>query len=155
MLINHLYVRRQDAIEVQDPVTGRNTRYETFFPNNSSPYSKAARDRLQGSWIPVGNGDEHVGYGGALPAEEVTSIDNDDEWEDTAEHHSSGVRDILVTGKVGRHSILTLLSAETKTHSALHIQTTQLQGDAWGHFTILGRVSTQRMQAKDGADSIV
>ena len=34
-----------------------------------------------------------------MPAEQVTPID-DDSWEDTVEHTSSGVKDILVTGKV-------------------------------------------------------
>lgn len=96
----------QDAVEIRDPVTGRNTRYETMFPDKPAPYSKAACGKLQTPLISA-NGSDNRGDnvecesdGGALPAEQVTSIDNDDDWEDTVEHVSSGVRDILVTGKV-------------------------------------------------------
>ncbi|KIM85033.1 hypothetical protein PILCRDRAFT_817871 [Piloderma croceum F 1598] len=118
IVVRHL----EGAIEIQDPVTGRNIRYETFLPNRPLSYSKAACDKLRNSCIPVGDVEEHVGRPsdeGAMPAEHVTPIHDDDAWEDTVEHTSSGVKDILVTGK-----------------------TSQRQGEAWGHFTILGRVRT-------------
>jgi hypothetical protein len=35
-----------------------------------------------------------------MPAEHVTPIHDDEAWEDTVEHTSTGVKDILVTGKV-------------------------------------------------------
>jgi hypothetical protein len=77
-----------------------------------------------------------------MPAEHVTPID-DDSWEDTVEHTSSGIKDILVTGKVCKvPSSLSAVSSsvEARAHSYL-LQTSQRQGEAWGHFTILGRVS--------------
>jgi hypothetical protein len=93
----------QDAVEIQYPATGQSTRYETFSPNRPSPYSRAACEKLQMLWISGNDSEDDVedsSDGGALLAEQVTSIDNDDEWEDTVEHLSSGVGDILVTGKV-------------------------------------------------------
>jgi hypothetical protein len=72
-----------------------------MFPDKPAPYSKAACSKLQTPLISASDSGDSVKYdGGALPAEQVTSIDNDDVWEDTVEHVSSGVRDILVTGKV-------------------------------------------------------
>jgi hypothetical protein len=35
-----------------------------------------------------------------MRVEQVTSIDDDDEWEDNVAQLSTGVRDILVTGRV-------------------------------------------------------
>jgi hypothetical protein len=116
IVVRHL----EDAIEIHHPDTGQNTRYETIFPKKSLPYSKAVCDKLQTPWVSENDSEDDVkddSDGGAMPAEQVTSIDNDDEWEDTVEHLSTGIRDILVTGK-----------------------TSQQQGDAWGHFTIIGRV---------------
>jgi hypothetical protein len=93
----------QDAVEIQHPATGQSTRYETFLPNRPLPYSRAACEKLQTPWISGNDSEDEVedsSDGGALPAEQVTSFDNDDEWEDTVEHLSTGVGDILVTGKV-------------------------------------------------------
>lgn len=39
-------------------------------------------------------------YGGALRADQVIPIDDDAVWKDTVAHLSSGVNDILITGKV-------------------------------------------------------
>jgi hypothetical protein len=97
----------QDAIEIHHPGTGQNTRYETIFPKKSLPYSKAVCDKLQTPWISENDSEDDIkddSDGGAMPAEQVTSIDNDDEWEDTVEHLSTGIRDVLVTGKVSNVS---------------------------------------------------
>jgi len=110
----------EDAIEVFDPTTGCRARYETFFPNRPAPYSKSACEKLQTSWITVGDEEEIAddsSDSGAMEAEEVPYIDDDDEFEDVVAHRSSGVSDILVTG-----------------------MSTERHGDAWGHFTYLGRV---------------
>jgi hypothetical protein len=111
----------EDAIELYDPATGQRTRYETFFPNRPLQYSKAVCDKLPTSWTSGSLDDEDISdsesESGALEAEQVTSIDDDNKYLDTVEHLPTGVRDILVTGK-----------------------TSDVHGDAWGHFTFLGRV---------------
>lgn len=60
--------------------------------------------KLQCNWMRgEDQSDDDVGaesYGGALPADQVIPIDDDEAWEDTVEHLSSGVNDILITGKV-------------------------------------------------------
>ena len=85
-----------------------------------------------------------------MPAEHVTPIHDDEAWEDTVEHTSSGVKDILVTGKVCK----AFSSLCSFIHSYL-LQTSQRQGEAWGHFTILGRVSALWMESKDVINSSV
>ena len=137
----------QDAVEIQHPATGQSTRYETFLPNRPLPYSRAACEKLQTPWISGNDSEDDVedsSDGGALPAEQVTSFDNDDEWEDTVEHLSTGVGDILVTGKVCELPHLSIYRRLLT--RVLRMQTSQKQGDAWGHFTILGRVSTLQLR---------
>lgn len=98
---------------VYNPITGRHTRYETFVPGRPSPYSAAATAKLQAPWVGSEAAEsedrgenmsitptERQSDGSALPADQVIPIDDDDEWEDTVEHLSTGVRDILITGKV-------------------------------------------------------
>ncbi|KAL0945455.1 hypothetical protein HGRIS_000945 [Hohenbuehelia grisea] len=124
----------EDAIEVLDRLIERSVRYETFNPGREEPYSHAACSKLQTDWTPDDCHEEVPGEscGGSGGGESTTyteavtkgaaastcvSIDNDDAFEDTVSHRSSGVADILVTGETGeRH------------------------GDAWGHYTIIGRV---------------
>ncbi|KAF8963146.1 hypothetical protein BDZ97DRAFT_1051779 [Flammula alnicola] len=113
-----------DAVEVYDPLTGRTARYETVIPRSAALYSKT--EKLSRSWIcdesdgviadnvpelASGLGNPDISIGPSL------SIDDDDEYCDTVSHLSSGVSDILITGKTG-----------------------ELYGDAWGHYTIYGRV---------------
>ena len=73
----------------------------------SAPYSAAAMAKLQCNWI---NTSDHTNddndsvrdyetYSGALPADQVIPIHDDEQWEDTVDHLSSGVNDILITGK--------------------------------------------------------
>jgi len=109
----------EDALEVFDPATECTVRYETFFPDRPAPYSKRACERLQTSWTTVEG--EEIADGspdiGAVSAEEVPCIDDDDEFEDVVMHQSSGVSDVLVTGV-----------------------TDECHGKAWGRFSYLGRV---------------
>lgn len=81
----------QDAIEVFDPVTNRNIRYETFFPRRTAPYSKPTVEKLQTHWISAGDQET---------SEVGSDSDDDSEWSDVVERQSSGVADILVTGEV-------------------------------------------------------
>jgi len=109
----------EDAIEVFDPTSKCHVRYETFFPNRPAPYSKSACEKLQTSWIIEDEeeiADDRSDYGAMAP-EKVPYIDDDDEFEDVVVHQSSGVSDILLTG-----------------------ESTERHGDAWGHFSYLGRV---------------
>lgn len=82
------------------------TRYYTYHPDSASPYSKEACAKLQtvqSTWV-SDDIEEPAEAGsvieGALEAGAVTSIDDDEEYEDTVEHLSSGIKDILITGKV-------------------------------------------------------
>lgn len=99
-----LYLK--DGILAFNPLTGRQTRYETFVPGRPAPYSAAAMAKLQCKWISAedqSDDDDDMSaepYGGALRADQVIPIDDDDVWEDTVKHLSSGVNDILITGKV-------------------------------------------------------
>ncbi|KAF7977139.1 hypothetical protein HWV62_4543 [Athelia sp. TMB] len=99
----------QDGIIAINPVTGRQTRYETFVPGTeSAPYSAAAMAKLQCKWIGTsGRADDdndgtraYEAHSGALPADQVMPIHDDELWEDTVNHLSSGVNDIIITGKV-------------------------------------------------------
>ncbi|PFH46019.1 hypothetical protein AMATHDRAFT_156930 [Amanita thiersii Skay4041] len=118
--IQHL----EDAIEVFDPYTGRTARYETFIPRDPAHYSKQACEKVKMDWI--SGVDEEISGNEGVPAAAAaifdkvdpnsSYIDNDDEYADNVEYQSSGVSDILVTGETGQ------------------------PGDAWGHFTVVGRV---------------
>jgi hypothetical protein len=73
------------------------------------PYSKAVCDKLRTSWIPgtiIEDNSDDESEEGAKEAELVTYVDDDDEYEDTVDHLSTGVKDILITGKVTRTPIL-------------------------------------------------
>ncbi|KAF8071573.1 hypothetical protein FPV67DRAFT_882445 [Lyophyllum atratum] len=112
----------EDAIEVFDPDTGLNTRYETFTPKREAPYSNSACARLHRPWV-SGHMDvtdeaaPQEGHPAFISGASSTSyIDNEDEYEDILSQKSSGVCDILFTGETDlRH------------------------GDAWGHFKLIGR----------------
>lgn len=83
-------------------MTGQNVRYETIYPNKPSVYSKEVCDRIQTPWLSGEDSEDEVEEdldGGAVLAEQVTSIDDEDRV-DSVDHLSSGVRDILITGKV-------------------------------------------------------
>jgi hypothetical protein len=69
------------------------------------PYSKTACDKLQTPWISgsiIEDSSDDESEEGAKEAGQVTPIDDDDKYEDTVHHLSTGVKDILVTGKVNR-----------------------------------------------------
>jgi hypothetical protein len=113
---------------VFDPTTDEYIRYETFFPERDGHYSRSACERLQtalhdeemsadddhhhhlcsrsGSELETDGGDEGTSDCGGIDI--VTSIDDDDEWEDETTYISSGVCDILITGEVSTHSALLL-----------------------------------------------
>lgn len=121
-----LLARAQDGLEVYDQTTGKTARYETFVPRSEAPYSKLACDKLQTGWI-SSESDEEIADSGSLSGSEdpdcnllsSSYIDDDDRFADTvwqvklfsmfvwywwpldASHLSSGVCDILITGKVG------------------------------------------------------
>ncbi|KAF8896693.1 hypothetical protein BD779DRAFT_1497292 [Infundibulicybe gibba] len=117
--IHHL----EDAIEVFDPNTNHTVRYETFLPQGPVSYSKVGCEKLEQPWISgdcdgeVSQDDTNPDLGPQNLGASVTYIDNDEEYHDTVCHRSSGVSDIIITGK-----------------------TSQRHGDAWGHFTLVGRV---------------
>jgi hypothetical protein len=93
---------KQEAIEVFDPTSGRHIRYETFDPNRPAPYSKAACEKLETSWISKADREEiaesPVDHGSV--AQHAQDTDSDGEWVDTVEYRSSGIADIIVTGEV-------------------------------------------------------
>ncbi|KAJ3516509.1 hypothetical protein NLJ89_g1083 [Agrocybe chaxingu] len=126
----------QDAVEVLDPNTGHTARYDTFIPRSTAPYSKPAMAKVAEAqtWISGGEIAENsnpirsvfgsTGNPDSCPPSPSTtaaalsfSIDNDDEFVDTVSHLSSGVSDILITGKTGER-----------------------YAPAWGDYTIHGRV---------------
>lgn len=72
---------------------------------------------------------------GAMEADRTAYIDDDDEYEDTVTHEGSGVTDILITGKVQDYYI-----CRWQISNAFRTQTSARQGDAWGHFSVIGRV---------------
>ncbi|KAF8813497.1 hypothetical protein BYT27DRAFT_7335105 [Phlegmacium glaucopus] len=119
-----LFTHLEDGLEVYDPTTGKTARYETFVPRSEAPYSKSACDKLKTVWI-SSESDEEIADSGSLHSSEDPDrnlpsnsyIDDDERYVDTVCHLSSGVCDILITGKTGER-----------------------YGDAWGHFTIHGRV---------------
>ncbi|TFK73283.1 hypothetical protein BDN72DRAFT_814820 [Pluteus cervinus] len=156
-----MFMPVQDAILVHDPATGKTTRYETHNPGDGSipPYTGLGYEKYQrfqqfqrewrsGTDTEMSDGsDDHHSWdsaerepdyeaGSSLPPStsmdlredgdthghsrvdtSESAIDDDDEWADTVSYCTSGVCDILVTG-----------------------ETSQRHGDAWGHFTIVGRV---------------
>lgn len=88
--------------------------YQTYRTNAEKPYASGYVP--EGRWIP-GNGPnpgeaeleqlrtQYINYPVAQDETQglvnnPTYIDNDDEWEDTAEHLDSGIRDIMITGTV-------------------------------------------------------
>ncbi|KII89697.1 hypothetical protein PLICRDRAFT_39834 [Plicaturopsis crispa FD-325 SS-3] len=111
----------EDAISVFDPVMGKETRYETFVPDRDVPYTNAAAERLKTPWV----GDEDVDQPRTLTQADTefvhgqpgpaAYIDDDPDLEDTVEHQSSGISDILVTGESNRD-------------------------EAWGKYKYIGRV---------------
>lgn len=121
-----VFTHLEDGLEVYDPTAGRTVRYETFVPRSEAPYSKSVYDKLQMDWISSESDDsEEITDSGSLLGSEDPDcnlpsrsyIDDDDRFADTVCHLSSGVCDILITGKTGSR-----------------------YGDAWSHFTIYGRV---------------
>ncbi|KAF9532676.1 hypothetical protein CPB83DRAFT_880763 [Crepidotus variabilis] len=110
-----------DGLDVYNPKTGRTARYETYFPDDAVPYSKAALKKLQRRWI----SDATQGEIAEQTLESApkwlrpnswplsTSDFDDDEYSDPA----SKVRDILITGKT----------------STRHAR-------AWGDYSLYGRV---------------
>ncbi|CAA7267463.1 unnamed protein product [Cyclocybe aegerita] len=129
-----VFTHLEDALEVFDPNTGHTARYDTFIPRSTAPYSKPAMAKVAESktWISEGEIAENpirsvfgsTGNPDSCPPSPSTtaaalsfSIDNDDEFVDTVSHLSSGVSDILITGKTGER-----------------------YAPAWGDYTIYGRV---------------
>ncbi|RDB25822.1 hypothetical protein Hypma_006293 [Hypsizygus marmoreus] len=106
-------VPQKDAIQIFNPNTGFSARYETFIPG-----SKAAFEDLDAPWIPQEEEEDNFGDNSNPNADPSSSyIDDDDEWVDTVSHKSSEICDILITG-----------------------ETSERDGAAWGHFTLIGRV---------------
>jgi hypothetical protein len=102
-------------VEVRYPGTGRSVRYETYHPNQEPPYSRDAMARMQSAVKAEEDEEEEMETDGSSegPFEEEhsatpmesrhdmeISIDDDEVWEDTVTHVSSGVVDILLTGSV-------------------------------------------------------
>lgn len=123
-----IFRQREDALEVYDPTTGKTTRYENAYSRDAT-FSKPSSEKPSGPWISGEESDGAIAETLA-PRESVfdaenpdnslgptPSIDDDDVYEDTVSYLSSGVADILITGKTGEH-----------------------YGEAWGHFSIYGRV---------------
>ncbi|KAF4613809.1 hypothetical protein D9613_008054 [Agrocybe pediades] len=120
-----------DSLEVYDPNTRRTYCYRTIPPRTSAHQNTGNKNRPErdpdtpGMSHRWGIADEDV-----LESESETNllapetrtnagppIDDDDHYCDTVSHEMSGIADILITGKTGTP-----------------------YGDAWGHFTIYGRV---------------
>ena len=92
---NNLFPRdSQDGLEIFDPSTGKNTWYETYHPDRSTPYSARARELLSNTldreWCRQETSDS---------AWQEDTEDGDD-YEDFAEELPSGVQDIIITGEV-------------------------------------------------------
>jgi hypothetical protein len=92
----------QEAIVIFDPNTGNTTRYETYFPDRSEHYSQAACERLRAFEEEMSE-EEYTTPNSSSEMDMRTSIDSDD-WEDETVNVSSGVRDVLLTGKVMQRS---------------------------------------------------
>ncbi|KAF8903700.1 hypothetical protein CPB84DRAFT_1961070 [Gymnopilus junonius] len=114
----------EDAVEAYDPTTGHTTRYETVIPGKAALYSSmSASEKLSKAWISRASDGEIADDCATSPVSpseigpDSDTVDDDDEYYDTMSQLSSGVSDILITGKTGEH-----------------------YGEAWGHFTIYGRV---------------
>lgn len=97
----------QDGVEVH--VGDSRTRYYTYHPGRALPYSKEGCSKLQmvePTWTSDDLKEEsdmaESVTEGALEAGDVPNIDDDDEYENTVEHLSSGIKDILITGKVSK-----------------------------------------------------
>jgi len=99
----------QDSLEVYDPSTGHTARYETVIPGNAALYSStSASEKLSRSWISDASDEEIAGLrtvesgfsNQEISLDSTSTIDND-EYCDTVSHRSSGISDILITGKVG------------------------------------------------------
>ncbi|KAF9475448.1 hypothetical protein BDN70DRAFT_883714 [Pholiota conissans] len=116
-------IHEENAVRVLDPLTGKISRYETVIPRNAAEHCK--EEKLTERWIswesheaiaenPISMLDSTNPDINLAP---IPCIDDDDEYNDTVSHLSSGVMDILLTGTTG-----------------------DFHGDAWGHYTIYGRV---------------
>ncbi|KAH7920230.1 hypothetical protein BV22DRAFT_1040065 [Leucogyrophana mollusca] len=81
--------RKNDGIEIFDPTTNQHTRYETYRPERSVPYSKPVWDKAQVA---------QTIWRSQTPALLQENL-SDDEYEDVYEYKSSGVRDIIITGE--------------------------------------------------------
>lgn len=95
----------QDGVEVR--LGDWRTRYYTYHPDRALPYSREGCSKLQtveSDWITDDlEEDSDMAESvtvGALEAGDVPNIDDDNEYEDTVEYLTSGIRDILITGKV-------------------------------------------------------
>ncbi|KAG7444724.1 uncharacterized protein BT62DRAFT_933772 [Guyanagaster necrorhizus] len=133
----HLLTHLDGAIEFYDSENNCKIRYDTFIPRGSreAPYLKPACERPHPQWI-LNECDEIATDevpGSTSPSEYETQSNRrhdgeavagiygatvpSDEYVDTVSYRSSGVADVLVTGETG-----------------------QRHGDAWGHYSIVGRV---------------
>ncbi|PBL04335.1 hypothetical protein ARMGADRAFT_50007 [Armillaria gallica] len=130
----HRLTHVDGAIEFYDSENNRKIRYETFIPRGTkeAPYLKPACERPHPQWI-LNDCDEiatdeltspskyETRSNGLHAGEAVAGIygatEPSDEYVDTVSYRSSGVADVLVTGETG-----------------------QRHGDAWGHYSIVGRV---------------
>jgi hypothetical protein len=97
---------------VFDPTTGEHIRYETFFPDRESHYSKSACERLRTALSDgemsddedhhhhhlEGRSEVDVGRDRGSGDMDV-SIDDDDTFEDEMILESTGICDILITGE--------------------------------------------------------
>ncbi|KDQ49740.1 hypothetical protein JAAARDRAFT_615232 [Jaapia argillacea MUCL 33604] len=109
----------KDAIEISAPSAGVQTRYETCSPHypDTPPYLSKVTYPKSYDELDNTNAAPMEEYAtDTIPAEDMAYID-DDGWDDTVEHVSSGITDIILTG-----------------------ETDKQHGNAWGHFTFVGRV---------------
>lgn len=88
-------------LEIWNSNTRKRTRYETFMPSHGKTGSYPGVDDKQLERIRARDLSPASCQEPELQAEMLKYIDDeDDEWEDTVEHQSSGVVDIVVTGSV-------------------------------------------------------
>jgi len=111
-----LIEQTEEACSLYDPRTRIRVRYETYKPNEDPHYSSQPNEQIQTSWTP-GTGYSHPNIVSNEDSSRITMdsdasdnplvddepepsyIDNDQEWEDTVEHLTTGIYDILVTGE--------------------------------------------------------
>ncbi|KDR78686.1 hypothetical protein GALMADRAFT_244185 [Galerina marginata CBS 339.88] len=120
------FTHLEDSLEVYDPNTGHTAIYETVISGNAALYSStSASEKLSRSWISDASDGEIAGLrtvesgfsNQEIRLDSTSTIDDDDEYCDTVSHRSTGISDILITGRTG-----------------------ETYGEAWGHYEIVGRV---------------